>query len=277
MPISFACAFSHAPGILAWSDAAPAPQREALHAGFGRLGAKLAAAELDALVLFTSEHWANFFLDHISPYCIGRAGSYAGPVEPWLKMDKVTVPGDGALSDEILRACYDGDVDLGFTHEMQFDHGTMVPLSFLTPGMDVPVVPIMINTLAAPQPSPRRCLRLGQIVGDVARRSGRRIGLVATGGMSHDPGEVNHGLIDEAFDRRFLAEMAAGNLQKLAGYTIADLGPAGAGTIELLGWIALAGALGVYSGEVVAYEAVVPWATGVGLMSFEAATAASRV
>jgi aromatic ring-opening dioxygenase catalytic subunit (LigB family) len=269
MPISFACAFSHAPGILAWSDAAPAHQRDALHAGFDTLGTRLAAAELDALVLFTSEHWANFFLDHISPYCLGRAKSYKGPVEPWLKMDKVEVPGDPTLGEEILRACYDGDVDLGFTYEMQFDHGTMVPLNFLTPRMDVPVVPIMINTWAAPQPSARRCLTLGKIVGEVARKSGRRIGLVATGGMSHDPGEVNHGLIDQDFDRRFLADMAAGDLQKLSSYSIDDLARAGAGTIELLGWIALAGALGTYHGEIVAYEAVVPWATGIGLMSFE--------
>ncbi len=37
---------------------------------------------------------------------------------------------------------------------------------------------------------------------------------------------------------------------------------------------ALAGALGGRRGEVVAYEAVKPWATGVGLMSFPTALAA---
>jgi hypothetical protein len=35
-----------------------------------------------------------------------------------------------------------------------------------------------------------------------------------------------------------------------------------------LSWVALAGALGGRKGEVVAYEAVEPWATGVGLMTF---------
>lgn len=268
MPISYACAFSHAPGILAWSGAAPAAQRDALHAGFEVLRRRLDEAELDVLVLFTSEHWTNFFLDHVSPFCIGRAESFEGPVEPWLKMDKVRVPGNPGLAQELLAHCYANDLEPGFAHEMQFDHGTMIPLHFLTPGMKLPVVPIVINTLAPPQPSARRCMELGRLVGEFARRSGLRIGIVATGGMSHDPGEIKHGVIDQAFDRRFLEQMREGRLQELAGYSIDALNAAGAGAIELLGWIALAGALQRYRGEVVAYEAVVPWATGMGLMSF---------
>ncbi|HEY0146429.1 MAG TPA: hypothetical protein VGB93_09850, partial [Methylovirgula sp.] len=129
-------------------------------------------------------------------------------------------------------------------------------------------VPIFFNTLAAPQPSARRCLELGKIVGDIARRSNKRIALIATGGMSHDPGERRHGWIDEAFDQRFLGEMASGDLEKLAHYTTDDFLAAGAGAVELLGWVALAGALGAYTSEIVAYEAVKPWATGIGLMSF---------
>lgn len=83
MPISYACAFSHAPGIPAWSEAAPAAQRGNLHAGIEVLRRRLDDADLDALILFTSEHWTNFFLDHVSPFCVGRSESYEGPVEPW--------------------------------------------------------------------------------------------------------------------------------------------------------------------------------------------------
>ncbi|HWL29803.1 MAG TPA: hypothetical protein VNQ97_12920 [Burkholderiaceae bacterium] len=267
MPISYACAFSHAPGILAWSEAAPAAQRGNLHAGIEVLRRRLDDADLDALILFTSEHWTNFFLDHVSPFCVGRSESYEGPVEPWLKLAKTRVPGHPALARELLAECYANDVEPGFAREMQFDHGTMIPLHFLVPDMRLPVVPIMVNTLAAPQPSARRCMTLGRIVGDYARRSGMRLGIVATGGMSHDPGEVNHGIIDQAFDRRFLEQMRDGRLDQLAGYSTDDLAAAGAGAIELLSWIALAGALQRYRGEVVAYEAVFPWATGMGLMS----------
>ncbi len=41
----------------------------------------------------------------------------------------------------------------------------MVPLHFLRPRMDRPVVPVMFNTLASPQPNARRCLELGRLIG----------------------------------------------------------------------------------------------------------------
>jgi protocatechuate 4,5-dioxygenase beta chain len=108
----------------------------------------------------------------------------------------------------------------------------------------------------------------------VAARSKRRIGIVATGGLSHDPGEKNHGVIDSNFDRQFMSAMAAGNAERLGKYTRSELAGAGAGAFELLSWVALAGALNGKKGEVVAYEAVKPWATGVGLMAFPHAAAA---
>lgn len=269
MAFSFACAMGHAPGITAWADKAPPAQREHLYGAFAELRRRLEAARLDALIFFTAEHWANFFLDHISPFCIGLAPSYSGPIEPWLRVERATVTGEPTLASALLAACNDHDIEPSFAHEMQLDHGTMVPLHFLTPQMSIPIVPIVFNTLAAPVPAPRRCFALGEVVGDVVRRSSQRIGVVATGGMSHDPGERRHGFIDERFDRRFLGEMGEGDLIRLKSYKAADLAAAGAGALELLSWIALAGATRGARGEVLAYEAVVPWATGIGAMAFE--------
>ncbi len=269
MPITFAAAASHAPGITAWAEAAPAPQKNEVYQGYGRLRQKLEASGTEALVLLTSEHWANFFLNHIGAFCVGCGDSFTGPVEPWLKVEKAKIPGDPPLARQIVDSAYESGIEPDFSYEMVFDHGTMIPLHFLTPGMNLPVVPVMFNTLAAPQPSSRRCLELGTVIGRIARQSSRRIGLVATGGLSHDPGERNHGFIATEFDHRFLAQMAAGDTQRLAQYTRAELAAAGAGAFELLSWIALAGALNGAKGEVIAYEAVKPWATGIGMVAFD--------
>jgi aromatic ring-opening dioxygenase catalytic subunit (LigB family) len=156
---------------------------------------------------------------------------------------------------------------------MHLDHGTMIPLHFLTPAMNLPIVPVVINTLAPPLPTPRRCFLLGQAVGGAVRRDSRRIGVIATGGMSHDPGERNHGVIDESFDREFLDAMTRADAQRLSSYTVEQLNAAGAGAVELLNWIALGGALGGARGEVLAYEPVVPWATGIGAVGFDLASA----
>jgi aromatic ring-opening dioxygenase catalytic subunit (LigB family) len=274
MPITFACATSHAPGITAWSEAAPAEQKDRVYGGFDRLRRQLDDSGTDTLILLTSEHWANFFLDHIGAFCIGRAEKYSGPVEPWLKIQKTTVKGDPELAAALVETSYDNGFEPSFAHELEFDHGTMVPLHFLMPRMDRSVVPVIFNTLAVPQPSPKRCLEFGRLIGNFAAQSERRIGLIATGGLSHDPGERKHGTIDTAFDQQFLTAMATGDGDRLGRYTRSDLAAAGAGAFELLSWIALAGALGGRKGEVVAYEAVKPWATGVGLMSFPTAFAA---
>jgi len=274
MTITFACATSHAPGITAWAEAAPAAQKERIYDGFKRLQQELDASRTDSLIVLTSEHWANFFLDHIGAFCVGRAEHYMGPVEPWLKIDKAVIKGAPDLATEIVETAYDNGVEPSFAYELEFDHGTMLPLHFLSPRMDRPLVPIFFNTLAVPQPSAIRSLEFGRLIGEVARRSKRRIGLIATGGLSHDPGERNHGVIDSDFDHRFMDAMATMNCEALGRYQRTEFAAAGAGAFELLSWISLAGALRHGKGEVVAYEAVKPWATGVGLMSFTPGLAA---
>jgi aromatic ring-opening dioxygenase LigB subunit len=271
MAITFAAAASHAPGMTAWADAAPADQKDTLYGAYGQLSHKLAGSGTEVLILLTSEHWANFFLDHIGAFCVGRGDSFAGPIEPWLKVEKAKVKGDPELAREIVEACYESGFEPDYSYELELDHGTMVPLHFLTPSMNLPIVPIMFNTLADPQPSAGRCVEFGRVIGRLAERSSKRIALVATGGLSHDPGERNHGVIDSAFDRRFLAEMAAGDSERLGKYTRAELAAEGAGAFELLSWIALSGALNGAKGKVVAYEAVKPWATGIGMVEFDRA------
>jgi aromatic ring-opening dioxygenase LigB subunit len=128
------------------------------------------------------------------------------------------------------------------------------------------------SAAAAPHSAP--LLLLGQVVGEVVRRDTRRVGLIVTGGMSHDPGECGHGQIDESFDRQFLEAMTAVDRGRLKNYTVAQLRAAGAGAVELLNWIALDGALEGARGEVFAYEPVVPWATGIGAMAFNVVGAA---
>lgn len=273
MSIAFACAVSHAPGLKAWTERATQEQQDILFGGFDHLRAKLAKARVEHLVVLTSEHWTNFFYDHVSPFCIGRAETYSGPVEPWLKLEKQLIAGDPAFASALIEVTLDRDFDVGFSDELHFDHGTLLPLHYLRPEMDIPVTPVFFNTLAPPQPTPRRALALGGVIGEVCRASRKRIGLIATGGLSHDPGERNHGRILEDFDRTFMDRMAAADLAALGAYTREQLAAAGAGAFELLAWIALAGAMKTFSGEVTGYAPVKGWATGMGLMSFDVASA----
>jgi hypothetical protein len=103
-----------------------------------------------------------------------------------------------------------------------------------------------------------------------------RIAILATGGLSHDPGERNHGVIDTQFDTKFLERMVAADLEGLAGYTDAELLAAGAGTLELLAWICLAGIMGDAKPRPIAYQPVKPWATGIGMITYGATEPATE-
>ena len=104
MPIVFACAASHAPGMTAWTEAAPKEQ-------VGKFSRQLPPAwandsprrKPDAIVALTVEHWANFFLNSMPTFCIGRADHYDGPIEEWLRIPKARVPGDAKLCGGIDR------------------------------------------------------------------------------------------------------------------------------------------------------------------------------
>lgn len=269
MPIVYACAASHAPGITAWTEAAPKEQADRFLASYRELGERLASSKPDALVAITVEHWANFFLNQMPAFCIGRADHYDGPIEEWLRIPKTRVPGDGTLGTDLLNAFLDGGFDPAFSDELLLDHATMLPLHFLNAGMAVPVVPVIINTLTNPMPSPKRCFAIGQLLGKTLERSKKRVAVIATGGLSHWPGEAKHGKINIPFDKKFLDTLIAGDLAKLTDYSHEEINvEAGSGGHEVRTWIALAGAVPGWKAELLAYEPVVPWATGCGLVSF---------
>jgi 2,3-dihydroxyphenylpropionate 1,2-dioxygenase len=191
MPIVFACAASHAPGMTAWTEAAPKEQAVNILGSYRKLGAKLAASKPDAIVALTVEHWANFFLNSMPSFCIGRAEHYDGPVEEWLRIPKARVPGDAQLGKELIDACLDGGFDPTFSDELLLDHATFLPLHFLNPDFAVPVVPVIINTLTPPMPTTKRCFALGQFLGKTLERSQKRIAMIATAVCPIGPAKLN--------------------------------------------------------------------------------------
>ena len=269
MPIVFACAASHAPGMTAWPEAAPQDQAEQFLGNYRKLGARLAAANPEVIVALTVEHWANFFLNSMPTFCIGRAEHYDGPVEEWLRIPKARVPGDAKLAAELIEACMDGGFDPVFSDELLLDHATFLPLHFLNPNMALPIVPVILNTLTPPMPTAKRCFQFGEFLGRILERSGKRVAIIATGGLSHWPGEAKHGKINVPFDKQFLDHLMTQDHASLRSYTHDEINSeAGSGGHEIRTWVALAGAVQGWKAELVDYQPVAPWATGCGLLAF---------
>jgi len=100
----------------------------------------------------------------------------------------------------------------------------------------VPIVPVMLNTYYPPnQPTPRRCHQLGRAIRQAVEAwpSGKRVGVVASGGLSHF-------FVDEELDRHVLQILAKKDADALAALPVAKLE---SGNSEIRNWITAAGAL----------------------------------
>ncbi|CAN0423136.1 unnamed protein product, partial [Phaeothamnion confervicola] len=100
----------------------------------------------------------------------------------------------------------------------------------------VPNVPVFQNTFFPPnQPTARRAYRYGEVVRQAIESwpSDQRVAVFASGGMSHF-------VIDEDFDRKFVAALRKKDKEYLTSIPLAELQ---SGTSELKSWISLAGLL----------------------------------
>ncbi len=267
--IAYSLAMSHAPGMAAAPDAAPVAQRDRFFAAADFARQRLSEARPDLIVAIAPDHFANFFVDNMPAFCVGLNERYRGPVEKWLGMDPLSVPGAPDFARQVLWTAFEDELEAAFSESLELEHGLVVPLQFLRPEMDVPILWIMVNCLVPPLPSLGRCYQLGQIVRKVVERRGERVAVIGTGGLSHAPGAPEAGDIDEAFDREFLALLEAGDSAAVIALTDERIDEAGFGAWEIRPWVAVMGAVPERRGRALAYEAVKEWDTGCAMVLFE--------
>jgi aromatic ring-opening dioxygenase catalytic subunit (LigB family) len=215
MPLVYCGACSHAPGITARADRADTQSRQALEGALRRMGADIRATRPDALVVVAAEHFANFFMNNMPAFAIGMADGYEGPIEDegFLRIKRTRVPGNKALSRKLIEGVMQ-TVDVAYAEEWKFDHGISVPLHFLTPDYDLPVIPANINCQGPPLTPLRRAWAFGEALRSAADAVPERIALVATGGISHWPATPDSGKIN---DRDALLSYSDAEIYREAG------------------------------------------------------------
>ena len=264
MALVYAGVCSHAPGITGRAERAEPGPRERFYAAMRRMGAEIRAERPDALVVVAAEHFANFFMDNMPPYCMGMADYYEGPIEDpdWLGIAPQRFTGAPALSRCLIQAMM-ADVDLAYAEEWKFDHGIMVPLHFLLPEGDVPIIPVNINCQGPPLTPLARAYAFGRALRKACDAAAERIALIGTGGISHWPATPDSGKINEAWDREFLDRWLVNDRAALTGYTDQETWrDAGQGGFEIRTFIAVAGAAEGCTGELYCYAPIPIFAVG---------------
>ncbi len=264
MSLVFAGICSHAPGITGRSELADPAVRDDFYYHLGLMREALEAARPDALIVIAAEHFANFFMHNMPAYCLGMAQEYEGPIEDeeWLAIRRTKIPGTPSLSRRLIQQVMH-QVDVSYSEEWKFDHGIMVPLHFLTPRYDVPVIPANINCQGPPLTPLHRAYAFGSALGRACETLPERIALIGTGGISHWPCTPDSGKINEAWDRQFLDRMLNHRKEEMLSYTDEDIyRDAGQGGFEIRTFIAVSGASGGASGALWFYHPIPIFAVG---------------
>jgi len=264
MPLVFAGVCSHAPGITGRADRADPEVRDEFYAQFRRMGEAIRVAGAEALIVVAAEHFGNFFMNNMPAFALGMADAYEGPIEDeaWLGIERRKVPGDAALSKSLIQHVMQ-TVDVAYAEEWKFDHGIMVPLHFLTPNYDLPVIPANINCQGPPLSPIHRSWAFGEALRRACDAVPQKIALVGTGGISHWPATPDSGKINEDWDRAFLDQWATNDREALLSYRDLEIyRDGGQGGFEIRTYVCVAGACGGGKGDVWFYEPIPIFAVG---------------
>jgi len=193
-------------------------------------------ADATRMIIIYNDHMNYFDLKTYPTFAMGMAEHFPQADEGYGLRDLPGLDGDPQFAWSVARALIDDGFDLTFCQELELDHGVYSWLPYL---MDVPwplkVVPIAVNMLMHPVPTPKRLRQLGQALRNAVDHDGlnERVVVLGTGGMSHQIHGTRFGMTNEAWDRYFLdaiesdldelLEIPVEKIMKVAGTDAAEL------------------------------------------------------
>jgi protocatechuate 4,5-dioxygenase, beta chain len=208
----------------------------------------LRKARPDVAVVIYNDHGLNFFLDKMPTFAIGAAFEYKNADEGWGIPAIPPFRGIPELSWHIIEGLVRDEFDITTCQEMLVDHGFTVPMSLFWPGNSysgVRVIPVCINTVQHPLPSPARCYKLGQSIGRAIESFPEDLNVVVlgTGGLSHQLDGERAGFINKKFDLMCMDKIVH-EPEALTRLSVLELvRDAGAQGAEFVLWLAMRGAL----------------------------------
>jgi 2,3-dihydroxyphenylpropionate 1,2-dioxygenase len=133
---------------------------------------------------FGADHFNGFFLKLMPSFCVGLNSTAVGDIGGFA--GALDVPTETAIEAvNFLRA---NDVDPATSTDMTIDHAFSQTINNMCGGLDArPTIPIFINCICEPFVPFRRSRMMGEAIGRFAQSTGKRVLLLASGGMSHHP------------------------------------------------------------------------------------------
>lgn len=138
----------------------------------------------DLVVNFGPDHYNGFFYRLMPAFCVGLAAESIGDYGS--QAGRLDVPED--LARGLAQHVLDAGIDAAVSLDMHVDHGAVQPMELMFGDItSKPFIPVFINSVAPPFTPMRRVRLLGEAIGQYLATLDRKVLLIASGGLSHDP------------------------------------------------------------------------------------------
>lgn len=238
----------------------------AIRDGVKDLSERIARVRPDVVILVGDDQNENFPEDGVLPQLAVFTGDGYRLGGRAADRSRTVRSHPGAAAAILERGVEDG-FDLAvvpaFAGGMLSSHAHYQIIEHVAGALDTAMVPVFVNALHQPAPSPARCVSFGESLARAVAGwpEAARVVVIASGGLSHFTsgypwkhyaGPHSFGSISVDFDRRVVDRLRAGDLAALRGLTSQDL--LDHGDIELRSWLVLLGALGPVPARTLVYE-----------------------
>src|SRR2546430_5258346 len=189
---------------------------------------KLAKSKADAVLLIGDDQTENFTAENIPQFLIYTGADYLA--DDWDRQHSASIANQPQIAKALVEGALAEGFDVSWATSWKdgklLSHAHTEPILYLVRDSGIPVIPLFVNAVHPPAPSPARCYAFGQALARVIQRelADKKIVLCASGGLSHfSPSHpwAHHvgtryvGDISVEFDRRAVAWMNAGEGHRL--------------------------------------------------------------
>jgi hypothetical protein len=247
---------------------------EHIRGGLERIRKSIKAVSPDLVVLFGDDQHEHF--TDIVPQLAIYTGDHLEIKQRGRQAAVVEADCPSALAHHILTACVDAGFDVTEVKRLpdnqMYSHALAQIVHYYN--FHIPVLPVWVNGIVPPSPSPARCHAFGRMVraGLESFDGDARVLVYGSGGLSHFTAgypyaamEVpdSYGSIHEDFDRKLVDSIRHGRADELKTLSSKDL--LEHGEIETRQWLVIMGLLGDAKPDFVEYEPFYRGIMGMGV------------
>ena len=231
----------------------------------------LARMRPDQVVVVYNDHLNHFDFDAYPTLAIGVSDQFPQADEGFGLRPFPGLTGDTGFGWRMTESLVRDGFDMTVCQALSVDHGIYSWLPYIAdPPWPWPILPIAVNLIRHPLPTPQRLRDLGSALRRAieAVPGDQRVLVIATGGMSHQISGARFGMANEALDQFFLDRLQHDMAELVAIPQAEYMRLGGTEAAELAIWFSMRAALSDAIRKVYSFRTF-PKITGCGVIVFE--------